>query len=34
MSKILKKQMVNDEIYEKFMISHVCMILEKYFMIF
>jgi len=32
--KILKKQMVNDEIYEEFWISHVNMFLEKCFMIF
>jgi len=34
MSKILKKQMVNDGIYEEFSISHVYMFLEKCFMIF
>jgi len=34
MSKILKKQIVNDEIYEEFWISNVYIFLEKCSMFF
>jgi len=34
MSKMLKKEIVNDGIYEQFWISNVYIFLEKYSMIF